>query len=61
MEKTYNKEDARKILQSIYGAFLEHEKIAEIINKSKRTEFSTSYLMNLGKIIEKNLEKTKTR
>lgn len=61
MEKIYNKEDARKILQSIYGSFVEHEKIAELINKSKRTEFSTSYLRTLGKIIEKDLEKTKTR
>lgn len=61
MDKIYSKEDATKLLQSIYGAYVEHKKIAEIINQSTKKEFPTSYLKRLGKIIEKNIERTETR
>lgn len=58
MNKVYNKEEAIKLLQGIYGPYIEKDKVAEIINKSTQTEFSTRYLQSIGKIIESRIEKT---
>lgn len=55
MNKVYNKEEAIKLLQGIYGPYIEKDKVAEIINKSTQTEFSTRYLQSIGKIIESRI------